>query len=171
MEWEAIAAAVIGLGAIAFVLEPLFRRRTRPRQPFDPGDPEETPRGAALAALKEIEFDRATGKLSDTDYQSLLATYTARALDALREDASTAPAPDDIEALVAAKVRALRSASASTPAGAPVCPTCGPRPEPDAIFCSKCGLRLGEPMPCGKCGATVPPAARYCERCGAGVAA
>ena len=39
-----------------------------------------------MAALREIEFDRATGKLSDADYDFLKARYTARALDALRQD-------------------------------------------------------------------------------------
>jgi hypothetical protein len=30
----------------------------------------------ALAALKEIEFDRETGKLSDADYELLKTRYT-----------------------------------------------------------------------------------------------
>src|SRR3989442_11196200 len=42
------------------------------------------PQAVALRALKEIEFDRATGKLSDTDYEQLKAKYTEAALAALR---------------------------------------------------------------------------------------
>jgi hypothetical protein len=41
---------------------------------------EDTPRGRALLALKEIDFDRATGKLSEADYLELKARYSARAL-------------------------------------------------------------------------------------------
>ena len=45
------------------------------------------------------------------------------------------------------------------------CATCGPRPEPDAIFCSSCGRFLGGPCPgCGA--ATDQPGARFCPACG-----
>ena len=46
-----------------------WSRRGQPHRARDePEDLEETPKGIALAALREIEFDRATGKLSDEDY-------------------------------------------------------------------------------------------------------
>ena len=58
---------------------------------YEPVDPEETPKGVALPALKEIEFDRETGKLSDADYELLKGKYTAAALEALRaEEAASA---------------------------------------------------------------------------------
>src|SRR5439155_18632511 len=52
----------------------------------DGDDPEDdmSPQTVALRALKEIEFDRATGKLSDADYEQLKAKYTAEALAAMR---------------------------------------------------------------------------------------
>jgi len=49
----------------------------------DPAD-DMSPQMVALRALKEIEFDRATGKLSDSDYEQLKAKYTEQALIALR---------------------------------------------------------------------------------------
>ena len=52
----------------------------------EPTDLEETPKGIALSALKEIEFDQATGKLSDEDYAMLKGKYTAQALQALRAE-------------------------------------------------------------------------------------
>jgi hypothetical protein len=119
----------------------------------------------ALTALKEIEFDRETGKLSDADYAYLKEKYTAAALEALR-----AEGPDDIEAMVAARVRVLRSASAPSP-GAMVCAACGPRPEPDAVFCSGCGVRLAVAGQCERCGAALAPDSRFCEGCGCRVAA
>jgi hypothetical protein len=100
-------------------------------------DPEETPRGIALAALKEIDFDRETGKLSEGDYELLKVKYTKVALEALRAESHSLPA-DAIEPMVAAKVRTIRSAGSAQAR----CPTCGPRPEPDAIFCSTCGVAL-----------------------------
>lgn len=48
------------------------------------------------------------------------------------------------------------------------CATCGPRPEPDARFCSECGAALEGVCP--HCGAPLPSAAsRFCGDCGASV--
>jgi hypothetical protein len=80
MVLEAVAAALVGMVALWLVLQPLIGLRQTPPPPFEPVDPEETPRGAALAALKEIDFDRETGKLSDGDYEFLKAKYTTLAL-------------------------------------------------------------------------------------------
>jgi Double zinc ribbon len=187
MGLEVVAAALVGVAAVWLVLQPLVLPG-RPTAPvYEPLDPEETPRGVALAALKEIEFDRETGKLSDEDHAYLKGKYTGVALAALRAEAddsavapAAAPAPaaavvadagGDVEAMIAARVRALRSASTSAPPGAPVCPTCGPRPEPDAVMCSTCGRRLLPGGACAGCGADLGQGSRFCERCGTGVAA
>jgi hypothetical protein len=179
---EALAAAIIGLLALLLLLQPLLKpTKTSPPAP-EPVDLEETPKGVALSALKEIEFDRETGKLSDQDYELLKSRYTAAALEALRTDSgTTAPEPgaDGIESMVAARLRALRFASASTPADTPIqsasstplCPSCGPAPEPDAVFCSTCGRRLALGWSCAGCGAALTPGTRFCERCGRVVAA
>jgi len=170
MSLEIIAAMVVGLAAVWLILQPLLAPG-RPRAAvFEPPDPEETPKGVALAALKEIEFDRETGKLSDEDYAFLKAKYTGAALEALRAEAPEA-ASGDVEVLIAARVRALRSAATSAPPGAPSCSVCGPRPEADAVFCSSCGQRLREGGACAGCGATLSADSRYCAQCGAGVAA
>jgi hypothetical protein len=169
MTWEAVLAALVGLAAVWTVLQPLLRPARRAPPVFEPLDPEETPRGIALAALKEIEFDRETGKLSDADYELLKAKYTAAALDALR--AESAAVPDDLEVMIAARARALRSAAASTSPDTPSCPVCGPRPESDAIFCSSCGRRLPVAGACARCSAPLGPDSRFCEQCGSQVAA
>jgi hypothetical protein len=41
-------------------------------------------RDRALAALKELEFDHRTGKVSDEDYRELVGPLRRRAADALR---------------------------------------------------------------------------------------
>ena len=148
---EVVAAVLLGALALWLVLWPMFTRTPfRPRA-AEPPEPEETARGVALTALKEIEFDRETGKLSDTDYEFLKAKYTGVALEALRHEGAWAgEVSDDVEIIIAAKVRALRSASTLAPSDAPVpstdstrsCRSCGPRPEPDAVFCSTCGRPL-----------------------------
>jgi hypothetical protein len=135
---EAVVAALVGLAGVWLVLQPLLRQGRRLPQPVEPLDPEETPKGVALTALKEIDFDRETGKLSEDDYQFLKAKYTAAALEALRHESSRTGA-DGIEEMIAAKVRTIRSTGLVAP---PRCRVCGPRPEPDAVFCSSCGVRL-----------------------------
>jgi hypothetical protein len=170
---EAVAAAIVGVLALWLVLRPLTGSATLSLPPNEPVDPEETPKGIALSALKEIEFDRETGKLSEADYEFLKAKYTGAALEALRADS------DDVEAMIAAKVRAIRSASAPASSDAPAdpaplnlsCPTCGPRPEADAVFCSSCGRRLPSRSPCDRCGAALRPGSRFCDGCGRQVAA
>jgi predicted nucleic acid-binding Zn ribbon protein len=164
MLWEVAAAAALGLFIVWLVVSPIVRPRMRAPRPAEPPEPEETRRGAAVAALREIEFDRETGKLSDDDYASLKAKYTGEALAALRAEGSGNGAPD-LEAMISARVRSL---SGGNP---PPCPTCGPRPEPDAAFCSTCGLRLDTGRSCGSCGAAIPPDSAFCDRCGARVAA
>jgi hypothetical protein len=137
MLWEAAAAAAVGLLVLWLVLAPLGATQpaAEPEEPVEPEELEETPRGAALAALKEIEFDRATDKLADNDYAELKARYTAEAVAAMRaEDAQRRS--DDVEAMIAARTRALRNRPAAA------CATCGPRPEADAVFCSNCGRPL-----------------------------
>jgi predicted amidophosphoribosyltransferase len=76
---------------------------------------------------------------------------------------------DRVEALIAERARTLGSAEAG--AGSPVCPRCGPRPEPDARFCSNCGGGLASPPACRVCHAPLEPGSRFCSNCGVQVPA
>jgi len=102
---ELLAAALVGLSLLWLVFEPLLTAHgARPADVIDLDaleDLEDTRSGVALAALKEIEFDRETGKLSDGDYDFLKQKYTVEALSALRAEDQGAPEAD-IEAQVAA---------------------------------------------------------------------
>ena len=172
---ELLLGVVVAVAAIALVARPLWRGPMSGREPLEePAAPEETRKGVALLALREIEFDRETGKLSDQDYERLKTAYTAEAVAALRlEEGRAARAPDAVESLIAARVLQLRVGAPSPlrPSAAPSvhCPTCGPRPESDALFCSECGRSLGGPA-CAACGAALVAGARFCERCGVPVA-
>jgi len=73
-----------------------------------------------------------------------------------------------IEAMVAADVLAL-AATADGATESPTCPTCGPRPETDAVFCSQCGKLLPHPAQCAECKAPLEPGGKFCGRCGAEV--
>ncbi len=170
-------ALLLASGALWLVLFPLFRPDSIGPEIYEPPDPLETRKGRALAALKEIEFDKATGKLSDTDYQELYARYSAEAIEAMRQDDGGgvgagvgAGAAPDVEALVAAEVRSLQAVEGQVDRQ-PTCDTCGVRPEPDAVFCSTCGKLLTHPAPCGECGAPLEPGGHFCGRCGTAIEA
>jgi len=166
---ELVAGVLLAAGLVLFVLRPVLR----PTTGLDAGEAEEagadegddpdddlSPRAVALRALKEIEFDRATGKLSDADYDALKQKYTAEALVALRAERGTLT-PGASPGI--AEPRAVTR---------PQCPTHGPRPETDAQFCSECGRRLASAAAyCARCGASLEHEARYCHACGARVAA
>ena len=172
MTIEFVVGVLLAAAAVWFVLLPIFR--PEPGAPViadgageegDDPDDDLSPRAVALRALREIEFDRATGKLADADYDALRAKYTAEALAALRaaDGSREGPAP-----------AAQRAPAVAGPSRAPhpACPTHGPRPESDAAFCSDCGRRLGTaPGYCARCGTALEGEARYCHSCGARVAA
>ena len=80
-----IVGTVLAIGALAFVLYPLFVE-TAPAPVRVEDSAAQAANAAeqdAVVALREIEFDRATGKLSDSDYDELRVRYTERALQAL----------------------------------------------------------------------------------------
>lgn len=158
-----VLGTLLAVGALAFVLYPIFFGA--PRAIMHPvAVPAPSERDVAVAALREIEFDRATGKLSEVDYAELKTRYTRTAIAAMRRDDQRAaeggrPSDDELEAAV----RAYREHRAA-------CSTCGPRPEPDAVFCSDCGRYLRDR--CAGCGAPVDALdARYCVNCGTSLAA
>ncbi len=138
------------------MLYPLFfatrRRRSRDQIQRAVGTGEDS----AIVALREIEFDRATGKLSERDYAELRRTYGERALREMR--ATNAEADAKVEDPIEARVRAYRATRRE-------CPTCGLRPEPDAIYCSTCGCFLDRACP--SCGTAIAePGATFCSTCG-----
>ncbi len=174
MAIEVAGALLIGALVCWLVFAPMLARGPEQPMPPEPIADEETRSGLALLALKEIEFDRATGKLSDEDYATLKQRYSEEALAALDRDQAEAmvvAATADPEALVAARVGQLRSAHATGRPAPPLCSGCGPRPEPDALFCSSCGRPLAQAGFCSSCGQPLPADSRFCAGCGNKVAA
>lgn len=165
-----LVGAAIAVGALVYVLLPLFETPVTLASRRGGRSKAVVPQEGAIDALREIEFDRATGKLSDDDYASLKATYTRTALVEMRArdtlTAASAPvAAGSVDGLDAAEAAVLKYRSMRRS-----CDTCGPRPEPDPAFCSTCGKYLKGA--CSSCGATVDtPASRFCANCGSSLAA
>ena len=154
-----VVGGMLALLALGFVLLPMVRGTTVMRSGGVGASDESED---AIGALREVEFDRATGKLSDDDYAALSARYRPQALAQLDREShavSGARGVRDPEALIAA----WRDAETS-------CATCGPRPEAGATWCSSCGGYL--PLTCPRCRASVTEdGASFCSHCGTGLIA
>ena len=186
-----VLGTALALTALTLVLSPLLTGEADVRAADDAQDAREAvrrraararrrgqdePLDGAVAALREIEFDRETGKLSDDDYAELKTRYTREALAELR-------AADAREAVVAGVGAAPSSVVSEDASLDPVedairraranqrsCGVCGPRPEPDATYCSSCGRYL--PGCCATCGTSVDlVGSRFCGGCGEHLAA
>jgi hypothetical protein len=80
-----ILAAAVTLGALLYVARPLFGElELRPGSPADGRLGLFEERDRALAALKELEFDHRTGKISDRDYRELIGPLRRHAIETLR---------------------------------------------------------------------------------------
>jgi hypothetical protein len=105
-----------------------------------------------LRTIKELEFDRAMGKLSDADWQEMSSKLRARAAGLMRQlDAATGyreqiekdlakrlgtPGPKD-----PAYARSEDGRRAG-PVDSPICPSCSTANDHDARFCKSCGQKL-----------------------------
>jgi hypothetical protein len=166
---ELLLGVLLAAGMVYYVLRPILRppaagASAEGGEGEDPDD-DLSSQTVALRALKEIEFDRATGKLSDADYDALHAKYQAAALAALRAEPGSGMRD-------AGSVVPRAPTHPASPIPHPMCPVDGPRPEPDATFCSTCGRSLRTASAyCIRCGTSLQADARYCDRCGNRVAA
>ena len=78
--------ACLAVACVVFVARPFLRERDRADSPAVDGEQARwsEDRDRALAALKELEFDHRTGKLTDEDYRELVAPLRRQAAEALR---------------------------------------------------------------------------------------
>ena len=89
-----VLGALLAVAAVVFVARPLLREG--PEETLETPEPRRLElaeeRDRALAALKELEFDHRTGKVSDEDYRSMVGELRRAAADALRAlDSGTPP--------------------------------------------------------------------------------
>jgi hypothetical protein len=86
-----ILAVLLAVACVAFVARPFLREPTPEDDRLAELPPAERERvrlaeerDRALAALKELEFDHRTGKVSDDDYRALVGPLRRQAAEALR---------------------------------------------------------------------------------------
>jgi hypothetical protein len=100
----------------------------------------EQEKALALRTIKELEFDRAMGKMSEADFHEMSVRLRARATRLIRQlDAGTGYR-SKIEQDLAKRLG--ESAEARATIAARTCAKCATANDPDARFCKNCGERL-----------------------------
>jgi len=86
-----VLAALLAVAAVAFVARPFLREPSPESDRLDEPSVLERrrlelveERDRAVLALRELEFDHRTGKVSDEDYRSLVGPLRRRAAETLR---------------------------------------------------------------------------------------
>ncbi len=195
-----VIEVVIALILVGFVAYPLLKEQLGEEESLDlPEDVEELYRRkeTTYSALKELEFDFRTGKLSEGDFHELDARYRADALEILASiDAREKGVSDTPGARRARAQRKSPRVTAAEPAASVTaasfaepfaCAACGRMNREDARFCAGCGEELGadadvldpesfdetahEPLACEECGTVARPGHRFCASCGTEVRA
>jgi len=104
-----------------------------------------------LRSIKEVEFDRAMGKISEADFNEMAGRLRARAAGLLRQlDADSTGYRALIERELATRVGRVPAAlpqadpvtETEAEAEAGRCGACGTVNDPDARFCKACGARI-----------------------------
>jgi ribosomal protein L40E len=134
-----------------------------------------------LRALKELEFDHGMGKLSKADFESVSATYKARAIEVMRALDGTSELHPDLAALLrernaksasgASASAASSSAASSSAASSSDATRASDASASDGTGASDANASAASARTCSACGATNDDDARFCKRCGTGLAA
>lgn len=153
--------------AVAIVAWPYFSVTSEPGSESGRSNPVVenlvSQRDATYAAIKELEFDHAMGKLSDVDYRGMRAKYETKAVAILQELDGLKKAPPrrarsgDSAETIEQEVQRLRQGAH--------CPHCGAAHAANDVFCAKCGTAL-RGIRCPKCGTRAAIGDMFCARCG-----
>ena len=129
-----VAAGFVGL-ALSRAVAGFFQAGAEPA-PVTGRSREDLERQKALVlrSIKELEFDRAMGKVSEADFTAIMSRLRTRALSAMQ----------DLERAPAAVPVPNNGTGKAFPVSIPgiVCGTCSTPNDGDARFCKSCGSRL-----------------------------
>jgi len=164
---EKVLVFLIAIGAAIFMVLPFFKKRfERVCKETDSQNDKELTRlnlekESVYRALKEIDFDYSTGKLSKEDYDELENRYRAQALALLKEiDVIQRKSYHlDLDEEIEREIRAIRKTELTEDEeiekeiisarqsriledSGLICSVCGNRYKSEDHFCSKCGARL-----------------------------
>jgi hypothetical protein len=165
-----LAIALIGL-VIFIVAQPFLEHSLQRERPERRADQLAAERDGILAALRDLDFDHATGKITDDDYAMQRAPWVASGAEVLKQLEALDMTPDDeaIERAIAARRKAASNGQAAGAMVALTCSECGAAARADDRFCAGCGAALARV--CGQCQSPLVAEDRFCGKCGAPVTA
>lgn len=188
---ELLVKVVLAVAAVAFIGYPLLKEHVTDEDDLElPEEDEELYRRkeATYSALKELEFDYKTGKLSESDFRELEMRFKADALEILEAmEQMEHPAPRTKSTGRAGGGRRDGDTKVAKPAALPAgtCGSCGNVNPAASRFCGVCGDALGDapsagragrgaatvstPGVCTGCGSQLEVDHRFCGVCGAEV--
>ena len=91
-----------------------------------------------LRSIKELEFDKAMGKLSESDFQEMSGRLRARATRLIRQLDAGGGYRAQVEQDLMKRVGEMPAQAAA----ASFCAACGSARDTDAKFCKSCGVKL-----------------------------
>ena len=155
-----IGALLVGLALLILIASIVLRPLTQRGRPDEtaPREDRSARLEAVLAALRDLDFDHQTGKISEQDHAPARASLLAQAAEAMAR-ASGPPMEDILEERVGEIRRHLDEASPAR-----YCTGCGGRLFPGDRFCPRCGTAQADRRPSG--GRVVADEDRYCVECG-----
>jgi hypothetical protein len=110
-----------------------------------------------LLALRDLDFDFQTGKVTELDYDRIRSDLIAQAATLIQDmKGRDAKLEDALEK----KIKTYRQSLATNSK----CPRCEETLLPEAKFCSKCGLEISSR--CFKCGTILREDDSFCSSCG-----
>jgi len=132
-------AALAAIGVVAWLFAPVALRGGAAASADEPADPERDERAALYQAIRDLDHDFETAKVSADDHARLGAELRARAAALLRADESGAarrePTGSD-------PIGHLGS-DPNWPTAARICASCGAPAADEHRFCASCGAPLG----------------------------
>lgn len=156
-----VSSIIIGLllfgAAITFVSLPFRKGQQQATKSSQVHTPKAGHRQTVLSALRDLDFDFKTGKVSEEDYAPLRAQLLGEAAQCLEAEKRE---EEQLEALIQTR----RKAKAENV----TCEHCGTPMEASQRFCSKCGS-AAQHQSCPSCGKKIRAGDLYCSSCGSKV--
>jgi len=130
---ELVLILLLTFGGLALIGYPFFTNRGRwvisSRKAPSRSEKLRDRKKLALTAIKELEFDYQTGKLSPEDYESLRSRYESDAIDAMK----------GLDGLQKGGKKFRTNEGA---AGKLICSSCGETVPSSSRYCPNCGTRF-----------------------------
>jgi len=154
MEITSILIGIIFLGvSVSFVSLP-FRKKHLKSVKTVKTQVQAEQRETVLSALRDLDFDFKTGKVSEEDYTPLRTRLLIEAAQYIEQEMEQ---DEKLEAMIQSR-HASRQESVK-------CDRCGSSIEADQHFCAKCGSAVSHEL-CPHCGRKIRAGDLFCSSCG-----